>query len=147
MPSEDEYIFLFDKSAQNAKYQEISQEEVYANMLSEVCNARKSKKKTSKSLQPAYRSTSGSSMKQSFRAQPMSFTYNDILHQFRKFILHHTQLALEKGFEDDSRRVAEYKHFFVVPTLGEWKIGFQVLSDVLLNPDVKSRTIKEVLAL
>src|SRR5665811_911374 len=131
IPSDDEYIFLYEKSAQNSSYQDEPLTSTYLEIINQAClNVKNSNKQTTGVL--AHRSSSGSSIKNSFRLDPKAITYNDILKKFKAFLLTHTRMALTKGFDDDSRRVAEYKHFFVTPTFNQWKSAFQALSDCLL---------------
>ncbi|XP_021949486.1 protein SMG8 isoform X1 [Folsomia candida] len=148
IPSEEDYIFLFDKTAEKVSCLDTSPQEIYKETIAQACNMETTGDNLLTSLFPTCKSASGTSIQYlsgaSLQGQSLyPVSYHTILNQFKEFILHHTRMALEKGFDDDSRRVAEHKHFFVVPTLGEWKIGFQILYDVLLNPGNKMKRVTE----
>jgi len=95
------------------------------------------------SLAVPHRSASGISVKNPFRSDPELITYSDTMYKFKDFIMTHTRVAHEKGFEDDSKRVAGYRHFFVVPTIQQWESAFLALSDCLLFSNTE-RAVREV---
>lgn len=85
-----------------------------------------------------------SNMRHAFRSKSTAVTYYDMVDKFSEFILQHVKVALTKGFDDDSKRVADYKHFFVLPTIRQWVVGFKIIYGALFGPESKSRIITEV---
>jgi hypothetical protein len=65
--------------------------------------------------------------------QPVS--HRDFVAGFRNFLLKHVKLALNtpQGFDDNSSQAGENKHFFVLPTWGEWKEAYEKLSSYLIR--------------
>ena len=71
-------------------------------------------------------------------------TYRDLVEDFREFITAHTQLAHEKGFDDDSKHVAEHKHFFVMPTFTMWRKAFEALQNYFVRENHSDRRAIDV---
>lgn len=144
LPSEDDFVFLFDRTAQNVKYTDVSLTQMYLEIISETCAGTRTNSKLSvKDTTPPRLNTS---VKQVFGFEPCgsAATYSDVLDKFKRFVCHHAKLAHKGGFDDNRHKAAEHKHFFVVPTLGEWKLGFQVTYETLFGSDIKSGTLQEV---
>lgn len=148
IPSEDEYIFLYDKSVQHSPYQDESLSCDYFEIIHKACSSVKSSSSKASGLPVvAHRSGSGLSVKHFFRSDPEVITYNDTMYKFKDFLMTHTRVAHEKGFDDDSKRVAGYRHFFVVPTIQQWAAAFTALKDGLLHSGISDTLALEVCCL
>ncbi|CAL8143601.1 unnamed protein product [Orchesella dallaii] len=124
VPANDDFIYVFDKSAQNSYSVSQSLAYTYIDLISTTCKKHAQKISTTPS-----RTSSNTALpvKMSFRSEHDTLTYADSVNTFRSFILEHISLALDRGFDDDYRRVSGSKHFFVRPTLGQWEAAFAKL--------------------
>jgi hypothetical protein len=138
VPAQDEFVFLESKDYNRASLED-PRSTVSSDVVYQACS-----RNPSSQLKLAHRSTSGIGTRQLYRSEPDATTYSNTVSKFKKFLLHHIQLAQRKGFEDDSRRVAEHKHFFVRPTFDQWKSAFNVWNDCVFNPVYSDETINLV---
>jgi len=126
----DEYVFLYEKSTQNAPSQDEPESTLFQEVVLEsYFNAKHQLHKPKR----AHRSASGSNMRHLCRPDVDTTTYSEMLMKFKQFVLRHTELAHKTGFDDDSRKVAGFRRFFVLPTFYQWTTAFSALSDVLLG--------------
>ncbi|ODN03335.1 Protein SMG8 [Orchesella cincta] len=142
VPASDDFVYVFDKSAQNSYSVSQSLAYTYIDLISTTCKKHAQKISTTPS-----RTSSNTALpvKMSFRTEHDTLTYADSVNTFRNFLIEHISLALDRGFDDDYRRVSGNKHFFVRPTLGQWEAAFAKLHRHLIV-EPTSRRVAEAYA-
>jgi len=119
LPTSQNYVFLYDHSGDGPVAGHSTVSGALIDLISKSCPF------------------SSMTHENSHQIDEESCRYEDKLEDFREFLTDHIHVALTKGFDDDTKRVAEYKHFFCLPTLGQWIEGFKKLSTELFSIDSK----------
>ncbi|CAG7698435.1 unnamed protein product [Allacma fusca] len=134
IPSTQEYVFIYDEGVQEPEMSDDPARRL-AHITSSFCE--KMSVALSDPTMSEYKNISKLSFASTFptvystnASKPICDqlrTYRDTLEDFRDFITSHSRLAHKSGFDDDSKHVAEHKHFFVLPTFSMWRKAFSAL--------------------
>lgn len=145
LASTEVFVYIFDKSAQNTLPSGSKSGHSLSYTYLDFINTSGSLRKSQKINCPVRPSTSATSvpMKTHFRSSQDTLTYPDVVNSFRTFLSHHFSLALDRGFDDDYRRVSESKHFFVRPTLQQWESAYKKLHCFLILEPSGSKRITD----
>lgn len=139
VPASDDFIYIFDKSAQNTLHQQGSSSSLsytYLELITTYSSSTRNNKSLPKPLP----------IKSHFRSNHSTLTYADQVASYRQFLQdNHLSLALNSvsGFDDDYRRVSGNKHFFVRPSLQQWISAYLKLHHFLIIEPSGSKRITE----